>query len=110
MLGAIRTLGIQDRWLGSREYTASSQKEKELGGGEKGRNGCQSHCQPNRIWKTTRLGWETGADTCKAQGDSKTLAMPAGTVAPLPCENVLVEKTRLTEAYLVWSDNQIPNQ
>lgn len=39
-----------------------------------------------------RDGWETGADTCKAQGDSKTLAVPAGTVAPLLCENVLVER------------------
>lgn len=52
---------------------------------------------------------ETGVgDMRRHMGDSKTLVVPARTVAPLQCENVLVEKTRLTEAYLVCGDNQIP--
>lgn len=110
MLGAIRTRGILDRWLGSREYRASSQRE-ELGGGEKGRNGCQSYCQgkPNRIWKTTRRV----GDRCRhMQGtgrlkDSGGPCRNSGTPAVWECPG---RKTRLTKAYLVWSDNQIPNR
>lgn len=53
---------------------------------------------------------ETGVgDRCRHMGDSKTLVVPARTVAPLPCENVLVEKTRLTEAYLVCGDMRYPS-